>query len=336
VHGHGVPAAFLDAVGTPGRHGVDINLDRKSGAYVLAFPNHQPLRPLSGRMLDFDERLAWLDGQGMQRQVIAPWLDIDGQGLDDAFGRDWVRQLNDYMADAVTGSQGRLSVHATLHLADAAGAAKELERCRRELGMGGAMIPTHFPNGQLTDSAYDVLWEAAEGLGMPVVLHPPTNGPASRTPEIAQLGPGLYGRLIDTTTIATQLLLAGVFDRYPRLQMVLVHGGGFLPYQSGRLDQEQAQRPHGWGLGGILSDYAKRYYFDTVLMSAPAIRLLVDFAGKEHVVVGSDYPFISGAPALTSALHESLLDQATITAVDHGNALRLYGSSTIRSIRTMR
>jgi aminocarboxymuconate-semialdehyde decarboxylase len=86
----------------------------------------------------------------------------------------------------------------------------------------------------------------------------------------------------------------------------------------------------GQGLQGLLPDYVGRYFFDTVLMSAQALRLLLDLVGREHVLIGSDYPFSVGAPALTSALHEATSDGADVAAVDHENARRLYAGKGIR------
>jgi aminocarboxymuconate-semialdehyde decarboxylase len=284
---------------------------------------------MSRFMLDFDERLEWLDGQGMERQLVAPWLDVHGQELEPAQGQDWVRRLNDAMAEATAGSVGRLAAHATLHLADPGAAAKELARCHAELGMRACMIPTHPPGRQLDDHGYDAVWETAESLSVPVTLHPPTAGPGSHVPGMEQFG-GLYGRLIDTTATAARLLLAGVFDRFPTLRLVLVHGGGFLPYQAGRLAQEQAGGHLGRDLAGPVSEYVQRFFFDTVLMSAPALRLLLELAGKEHILIGSDYPFTVGAPTLTGALSEATADDEVTAAVCRGNAYRLYGDGSPR------
>jgi aminocarboxymuconate-semialdehyde decarboxylase len=322
VHGHGVPVAFLDAVRRSRHQDVDVRLD-SSGTYVMTFPGRSPLRPMSRRMVDFAERLAWLDGQGMGRQLVAPWLDVHGQELDPEPGKEWVRRLNDAMAEATAGSGGRLAAHATLHMAEPAGAASELERCHRELGMRGCMIPTHSPGRHLDDRAYDVLWETSEALRIPVILHPPTTGPGGHIPGMEGFG-GLYGRLIDTTAVATRLLLAGIFDRFPDLRLVLVHGGGFLPYQTGRLAQEQAGGALGQQLEGPVADYVRRYFFDTVLMSAHALRLLLDQVGGERIVIGSDYPFTADAPPLTSALHEATADQAVRAAVCQANARLLF------------
>jgi aminocarboxymuconate-semialdehyde decarboxylase len=322
IHGHGVPASFLDDV-KRSKLG-DVDVQTADGRYVLTFPGQKPLRPVPARMLDFQERLEWLDGEQMHQQLIAPWLDVHGQELPPPVGQEWVRLLNDAMAESVAGSGGRLRAHATLHIADPAAAARELERASGDLGMSGAMIPTSIPAGELDDPSYDLLWEAAGALGVPIILHPPTVGPSGCVAGMAQFG-GLYGRLIDTTMTAARLLLAGVFDRHPDLRLVLVHGGGFLPFQTGRLDREHAEGRLGQGLAHIPSEYVRqRYYYDTVLMSTEAIRLLLDLVGAGRVMIGSDYPFSVGAPPLTEGLAEAVGDKAVRAAVTHDNAASLF------------
>ena len=325
VHGHGVPAGFLESINKSRQAGVEV--DASEGRYVLTFPGKQPLRPVQGRMLDFEQRLKWLDEEGMDHQLIAPWLDVHGQELPVADGHDWVRRLNDSMAEAVAGSGGRLRAHSTLYMADPSGAAAELERATRELGMPGSMIPTNFPGGDLADPTYDALWEAAQSLGVPITLHPPTVGPSSCVAGMDQFG-GLYGRLIDTTMIAARILLAGVFDRYPDLQMVLVHGGGMLPYQTGRLDREHAEGRLGKGLKSIPSDYVKRFHYDTVLIDTHALGMLLELVGAGRVMIGSDYPFSVGAPPLAGALGEVTRDPSVRQAVTHDNAAALFKMET--------
>ena len=331
VHAHGVPAQFLEEVRRTGLAGVDV--EAVDGRYVVSFPGGKPLRPVAGIMLDFDQRLGWLDEQGMRQQLVAPWLDVHGQELPAADGQEWARLLNDAMAESVAGSGGRLLAHATLHLVDEEAAARELDRAANRLGMTGCMIPTNLPEGDLTEGRYDALWEAAQSLGMPIVLHPPTVAPSSclfgDLPEFRRF----YGRLIDTTVTAARLILAGIFDRHPDLRLVLVHGGGFLPYQTGRFDSEFGSGSLGQRLGaGIPSDYVRRFHYDTVLMSAPSLRLLFELVGAGRVVIGSDYgasPTEQAGPRLTDALDQTGVDAATRRMVLHETAEALFKTGAV-------
>lgn len=321
VHAHGVPKQFLEEAKRTRLGGVDV-ATADGGGYIVTFPGCKPLRPAAGIMLDFTQRLGWLDGQGMQQQLIGPWLDVHGQELPPADGQVWVRQLNDAMMESIAGSGRRLLAHATLHLAEPQAAARELERCAKKLGMTGCMIPTNLPQGELHENRYDALWEAAQSLNVPVVLHPLMDGPAAcmfhQTPRFKNL----YGRIIDTTVTATQLILAGVFDRFPRLRLVLVHGGGFLPYQSGRLDREFGAKDK-----KLPSEYMKQFYYDTVFMSAPALQLLFSLVGTGQVVIGSDYaagPVERPGAKLTDALDATGVDAGTRKKIVRDTAESLF------------
>jgi len=321
VHAHGVPRQFLEEVKRTRLGGVEVAA-ADGGGYIVTFPGCKPLRPAAGIMLDFTQRLGWLDGQGMQQQLIGPWLDVHGQELPPADGQVWVRQLNDALMESIAGSGRRLLAHATLHLADPQAAARELERCATKLGMTGCMIPTDLPGGALHENRYDALWEAAQSLNIPVVLHPLMDGPAACMFQQLPRFKNLYGRTIDTTIVATQLILAGVFDRFPKLRLVLVHGGGFLPYQTARLDREfgaKDKKPP--------SDFVKRFYYDTVFMSAPALQLLFSLVGTGQVMIGSDYaagPVERPGPKLTESLDATGIDAGSRKMIVRDTAESLF------------
>jgi len=155
------------------------------------------------------------------------------------------------------------------------------------------------------------------------VLHPPTTGPAGAIPDSAEFG-NLWHRLIDTTLVASRLILAGVLDRHPRLKLVLVHGGGFLPFQTGRFDRSFETGAHPTAEAKSKpSDYVRQFYYDTCVMSAPAIRLLADLAGADRVVVGSDYPFPIGDPDPVGAVQRAGLSDSATEQVTTTNAAGL-------------
>jgi aminocarboxymuconate-semialdehyde decarboxylase len=115
-------------------------------------------------------------------------------------------------------------------------------------------------------------------------------------------------------------MVAGLFDRYPDLTMCMVHGGGALPYQVGRMQRGYEGVPHvaATNMESSPLDVFAKLYFDTVLFTAPSLRFLIDFAGVDHVVLGSDYPFPMGdldpiatldtIPDLTAAERAAILE----------------------------
>ena len=327
IHAHAVPRAFLDRVADSRLAAVQV--ERNGDSYVLTFPGKKPLRPVGGIMLEFNERLDWLDQQDLAQQMVAPWLDIAGQDLPASAGDGWVRLLNDSLAEAVAETGGRLLPHATLHLEDPEIAARELARAASELNMTGAMIPSQLDNGRLAEPRFDALWEAAESLQIPIVIHPPTHAPSNCLfddfPEATFIGRG-----IDTTLTGIQLIVTGVFDRFPDLRLVLVHGGGFLPYQTGRFDAEALRGGKSTEESGLKrppSEYVRTFYYDTTLMSAPALRFLFDLVGAGQVMIGSDYaarPVEHGVDRLIGAIEDTGAGDEVIRQVLRENAARLF------------
>jgi aminocarboxymuconate-semialdehyde decarboxylase len=195
--------------------------------------------------------------------------------------------------------------------------------------MTGLLLNTHPTERRLTDPEMEPVWAAAEDLAVPVVLHPPTEGPHSALPDAAAFG-NAFGRLIDSTLILASLLLGGLLDRHPNLLLIAVHGGGFLPYQANRLDG--ASR-----VGALAafspdrdkpSAYLPSLYFDTVALSPHSIRLLTDVAGADRVLLGTDYPFPLGGPAPVRTVHEAGLGREETRKVLRDNALRLFAGGT--------
>jgi aminocarboxymuconate-semialdehyde decarboxylase len=322
IHGHGVPRSFAEWARTTGFGGVEVGLS--GGLYGFSFPGASPLRPMNASLSDFEDRLAWMDARNISHQMVAPWLDIQGQEFPSPAGTAWAERLNDCMAEAVQGDPGRLRAYATVHMADPAGAVRELERAVRELGLAGCMIPTDFPGGDLADAAYGEFFAAAEELRAPVVLHPPSAGPSSCIPGMDRWG-SIYGRLIDTTMAAARLIAAGVLDRHPAAQVGLVHGGGMLPYQFGRLTGNLL----GAMAGSELKErapgaYLRRFFYDTVLMQPEAVSLLVGLAGADRVVIGSDYPFCDRSASVLQSVEEAVSSEQDRTAIFTGNAARLF------------
>jgi aminocarboxymuconate-semialdehyde decarboxylase len=327
IHGHGVPPGLVAQAREHGARYGGVTVEGDAAAPVFTFPGAKTLRPVPAGMIDVEDRCAWLDAHGVAAQLVGPWLDVQGTGLAPEQGRAWASMVNDAMAEWCAASGGRLVPLASMHLADATAAAKELERAARELGCVGAMLPTHHAYGALTVDGWEPLWEVAEAEQLPIILHPPVAGPTMLEGQEKTLAfRSLWGRPMDTTVVAASLLLDGLFERYPRVRVVLVHGGAYLPYQAGRLDGEVANGRVASRLadGVVPSSHVGNFYFDTTLMSAAAIRLLVDSYGADHVAIGSDYPFFARIVGPCAELDQADIAAADRTVVGWDSALALF------------
>ena len=203
---------------------------------------------------------------------------------------EFARMANDSLAKAVAESGGKLKGLASLPMQDPAEASKELRRAVGELGMVGAQIGTTIEGDYLDDERYDPVWQAAHELRVPLTLHPYYVGPRVGFEDYYLTN--IFVNPMDTALAASRIIFSGLLDRYTSLTFLLVHAGGFLPYQLGRLD-------HGWKvrdepklrISRRPSEYIDRFYFDTITHNDSALRWLIDLVGDDKVVLGTDLPF---------------------------------------------
>jgi aminocarboxymuconate-semialdehyde decarboxylase len=324
THVHSLPEPLLRSVaGTEGGSG-GVAARKTDEGWLVTLPGSAPklVRP---PMTDAARRAVIAAKQGVTAQVVSPWLDAQPtEAMSEGQARDWSRRLNEALAE----QQGGHGVLATVPVT--ARAAGDLTAAV-EQGAAGLILSTSPAGAEdLADPVLEPMWEAAAGLAVPVVLHPPTDGPSRVLPGAAEFG-NTFCRLVDSTFAVTKLLLSGVLDRHPELRLVMVHGGGFLTYQSLRLDgghradalaRYTIERDHP-------SDYLTDLYFDTVAMNAPAIRYLADSVGPGRVLLGSDYPFPLGDPAPVETVRAARLGDTATAAALGGNAARLFPSVSV-------
>ena len=172
-------------------------------------------------------------------------------------------------------------------------AADELRRAVTKLGLHGAMIGSNICGRNLDDPRFEPLWAAAAELDALVLIHPGNVAGADRLRSYYLTN--LIGNPLDTTIAAACLIFGGVLARYPTLNFLMVHGGGFIPYQGGRW-------VHGWNvrpepklhLKESPQKYLDRFLYDSILHSKAALEFLVSSVGAARVFLGSDYPYDMG------------------------------------------
>ncbi|MCE7002067.1 amidohydrolase [Kibdelosporangium philippinense] len=303
AHAHIVPESLL----------TDSAFRRTDKGWVFSAPGIGETRPIGPRMTNVDARRSWLADTGVTRQILSPWLDIQENG------RDWALRLNDAMCESADelGTAALASVDTT----DADQAAQDLVDAINVPQLVGLMLSTDPLNGPpLHSDHYAPLWMAAVEHQAPIMLHPSTCGPHGGLGNV-------HGRLVDNTLALGNLILNGVFDRFPGLQLLAVHGGGFLPYQAGRLDG-------GYRTGetkvadlerGQPSAYLQDFYYDTVALTAPAIAFLTENVAPGRVMLGSDYPFAIGDPQPATTVRNAALTEHLTDSVMRGAAVDLFG-----------
>lgn len=321
IHAHIIPPEFLSALGE-GRHGVDIAVeDGKVRAAISGGPDIGVLR---ADLRDVDDRLAAMDASGVDIQVLANWIDLNGYVLNESAGVDYCRVFNESLASVVASHPNRFMALANVPLQAPEGAAAELTRAVRELGMVGVQIATTVAGNELDDSGLDSFWEAAEALRCVVVLHP--YNPLPQRGLRRYFLANAIGRPAETTIAIGHMIFGGVFERFPGLIVCVVHGGGFLPYQIGRMDQAFHAKPElaATHLTRPPSDWERHLFYDTVTHNPDVLRFLIDQVDVTHVVMGTDYPFEMGDSHPVETV-ESIpgLDDDQRRLIMEGNVLRL-------------
>ncbi|WDL97572.1 amidohydrolase family protein [Alicyclobacillus sp. ALC3] len=316
VHAHYLDPAVVKAI-VAGEFAPDLSYDRERGGFV--FPSVET-RPTPRGMTDLETRLRHMDEAGVDMQVLSTWLDMLGADLPEATARAFHRAVNQGLATAVRSNPDRFRFLASVPLPYGELAAKELTISVEEDGAVGALIGTRVGGLWLDDPAFDPFWRAAEKLAVPVMLHPLTR--AIMPPLQDYYLSNLLGNPMDTTVAASRLIMAGVMDRFPNLTIVLVHGGGYLPYAVGRLDHGHQVRPEAKSVRMLPSSYLHRFAYDHIVFDAGILAGLAERVGRDRMVIGSDYPFDMEPRDLLGLAEAGLGPEAGQRLGD--NALRIF------------
>ena len=158
---------------------------------------------------------------------------------------------------------------------------------------------------------------------MPILIHPYDTAGYPMMKDYYLLN--FLGNPTATTSAASRLIFSGLMRDLPNLRVILVHGGGFLPYQLGRLDHGARVRPEAENLKGVSpSEFARKFYCDTITFNASALRFLVERMGPFQVVVGTDFPFDMADTDPVRSVKEAQLAPDVEAMVLGGNAQRLF------------
>jgi aminocarboxymuconate-semialdehyde decarboxylase len=243
--------------------------------------------------MDLDARLAAMDAAGIDLQVLSPNPLTFFAGVDPEPATAFSRRHNDEMAALVSEAPGRLAGLAQLPVQDPAGAAGELRRAVDGLGLLGAYLPTDMGR-PLDDPALDILWSACTDLDVPVFLHPAPDGVSGprRDERLARFDGDLWlGFLYEETLAVATLVLGGVLDRHPDLDVCVSHGGGATSWLLDRLEHAARTRP--WGAGrlagpGEVTEQIRRIWWDAHVGGPRALAALTAAMGTHRIVAGTN------------------------------------------------
>ncbi len=288
---------------------------------------------LEARLLDLgDGRIAEMDEQGIDIQVLSsvqPGL----EHIEPERAVPVARAFNERLAEAVAEHPDRLAAFAALATSDPPSAADELARTVQELGFKGALVNGRAQERFLDEQFFWPMFESAEALGVPIYLHPMPPPPAVYNAYYSGFGDDIsfmiaapaWGWHIETGLHALRLILAGVFDRFPTLQIILGHMGEVIPFMLARIDEvlggRTALEPPKTRTELSAGEYFHRNFHITTsgLFTNPPLRCALDTFGPDKILFAVDHPFSDGGEA------RRFLDAAAISdeereKIAHANA----------------
>ena len=289
------------------------------------------MQAVSARLTEFDERLADMDASGITRAVLSHTVPGVQGIVDPAAAVTAAREINDFLAGVIARRPDRFAGLASVALQDPNAAAAELDRAVNRLGLSGVMINGYTDTGDARGGAYlddpsvDAFWEAAAALDVPVYLHPrPPLDQRSYQGHQELLG-AMWGFAPETATHALRLVYSGLFDRFPRLTLVLGHLGETLPYFAWRIQHCFEYNPSDKRVQRRLQDYlADNVYVSTSgHFSDQALTNAILTIGADRILFAADYPYEVMDHAARWIEHAPISegDRRKIAA---GNAARLF------------
>jgi len=287
AHTHFIPPEFLNAADHPAWGAA---VEKRDDGHRWVVHEEGFAYPLDERFLGGQSKLDDMEARGIDFSIMSLAPTLFYYWIDTADAVAFARMANDSLAETVAGAAARFAGTASLPMQDPDAAAEEYRRCIQELGFVGAHVGTTIEGEYVDRDTYLPLWEAVDELGAPVILHPYYIGPKAGYEDYYLTN--IFVNPMETALAAGRLIFSGLFDRFEKLKFVLVHAGGFLPYQIGRFD-------HGWrvrqesriSLDRPPSEYLDRFYFDTITHHDRALKWLIDLVGNQRVVLGTDLPF---------------------------------------------
>lgn len=322
VHAHVVvPEVEAIVAGRPGL-AAHRELDaRRNGAESLAVSGKMVAARIPALTV-LDRRLADMDAQGVDVQVISPSPSQYHYWADPDLAEVVCRCANRGVAALVAREPTRLTGLGLVPLQHPDQCVELLDDAVLECGLLGVEISSHAPGPdrpiELGDERLEPLWARAAELGAVVFLHPFGCTLDERLDRYYLSN--TVGQPVENAVALSHLIFSGVLDRHPGLTVLAAHGGGYLPTFLGRSDHAWEVRPEAHGCQQKPSSYLRKLWFDSLVHTPDALRALVLAAGSDRVLLGSDYPFDMGVSDPVERVTAADLGQEAFEAITAGNA----------------
>lgn len=275
-------------------YGDFIHLDHHKPCCAKMIKGDKVFREIESNCWDATVRMKEMDETDVTVQVLSTIPVLFNYWAKPAHGLETARFFNDHLATCVGLRPDRFISIGTVPLQDIDLAIREMERCVQELKMPGLEIGSNINGMNLSDSYFQPFWEAAEQLGCALFVHPwEMMGTSSM--EKYWL-PWLVGMPAETARAISSMIFGGVFEKFPALRVAFAHGGGSFPLTIGRIAHGFEVRPDLCAIDNPVNprNYLGKFWIDALVHDPKALEFVVDIMGKEHICMGSDYPFPLG------------------------------------------
>jgi aminocarboxymuconate-semialdehyde decarboxylase len=296
VHNHVIPEPVLELLRRDPAYRTTIEGDVVRGGNHVTFPLLPAFR-------DPDAKLRELEAHELEGAVLSAAPPLFFYDVRAEAGERMARRANEGMAAFAASRPQRLRWMAHVPLGAPERVVPALEDAAAA-GAVGVQVGTSIAGRRLDEPEFEPFWASAERLALPVMLHPSYNA-AHRGLDDFYLQ-NVIGNPLETTIAIERLLCGGVLDRHPAVRVLLVHAGGYYPYQAGRLRHAATVRPELAEFGRDPWSYGGQILVDTITHDAAALAYLVARMGAENVVLGTDLPFDMATPAPVAALAEAV------------------------------
>ncbi len=318
LHTHILPHDWPDLDAKYGYSGF-VRLDHYKPCCARMMIGDRVFREITDNVWDPKRRIEECDRYGISMQVLSTVPVMFSYWAKPADALDLSRRLNNHIAEVARDHSKRFAGLGTIPMQDPDLAAGELERCVRELGLRGAQIGTHVdanPHSgridtlNLDNASLQPVWSVAEQLNAAIFIHPWDMLGKERMPKLPA----------ETSLAICSMMFGGVFERFPKLRVAFAHGGGAFPFTVGRIEHAFHVRPDLVATDNNTNPRKylarrnekgdltpARFYVDSLVHDADALRMLLKLFGAQRVAFGSDYPFPLGEEH-PGALIESIKD----------------------------
>lgn len=292
IHTHIIPREFRKIIQEDNNFDANFvkNQDKE---YILSFNTCGP-HPYEELFYNLDTRIKYMDSAKVDMQGISVAPRLFHYNFPIEIAKKVAVNSNDEINSIVNKYKNRFFAIGTVPLQDIETSIDELRRIKNEFGFKAIQIGAEVNGKNISDSEFFPFYQVAEQENIIIIIHPFTYG-TQKFMDHYYLS-NLAGNPIYTTLAASNLIFSGIFEKLPNLKIVLCHGGGFIPYQMGRLDHGYMVRKESKrNIVKKPSFYLKNnFYFDTVLHNDMALKFLINLFGSKRVMMGSDFPYDMG------------------------------------------